>query len=122
MRRGPMIERSAAELLPLLLRGEVSAESLASAYLDAVRRREPIVRAFLHVDEASVLEQARRVDEKRRSGQPLGALAGLPVAVKDVLCVRGQPTTCASKILRNFVPPYDAHVVERLRAADAVLL
>src|SRR5207244_8378898 len=53
---------------------------------------------------------------------PLGALAGLPLALKDVLCVRGQPTTCASKILRNFVPPYDAHVVARLRQADAVLL
>src|SRR5438876_1221658 len=92
------------------------AEALANA---PDRRSDAKVRAFLHVDEASALEQARRVDGKRRSGQPLGALAGLPVAVKDVLCTRGQPTTCASKILKNFVPPYDAHVIGRLRAADA---
>src|SRR5207245_2592360 len=83
-----------SELLPLLARGEVSAEALTASYLDAIRRRDPKVRAFLHVDEASALEQARRVDDKRRAGQPLGALAGLPVAVKDVLCTRGQPTTC----------------------------
>jgi aspartyl-tRNA(Asn)/glutamyl-tRNA(Gln) amidotransferase subunit A len=117
-----MNERPASELLPLLARGEVSAEAVTAAYLDAIRRRDPKVRAFLHVDEASALEQARRVDGKRRTGQPLGALAGLPVALKDVLCTRGQPTTCASKILRNFVPPYDAHVVSRLRDADAVLI
>src|SRR5207248_11796561 len=70
----------------------------------------------------AALGQARCVDEKRRAGQPVGVLGGLPVAVKDVLCTRGQPTTCASKMLKNFVPPYDAHVVERLRAADAVLI
>ena len=62
------------------------------------------------------------MDAKRKAGRPLGALAGVPVAVKDVLCTKGVPTTCGSKMLENFVPPYDAHVVERLRAADAVLL
>src|SRR5262249_9114974 len=55
-------------------------------------------------------------------GEPLGPLAGVPVALKDVLCTRGQPTTCGSKILQHFVPPYDAHVVSRLKQADAVLL
>ena len=66
--------------------------------------------------------QARAVDAKRQRGEPVGLLAGLPVAVKDVLCIKGQPTTCGSKILQNYRPPYDAHVVERLRAADAVLI
>jgi aspartyl-tRNA(Asn)/glutamyl-tRNA(Gln) amidotransferase subunit A len=61
------------------------------------------------------------VDAKRAAGQPLGKLAGVPVAVKDVLCTKGVRTTCSSKILANFVPPYDAHAVERLRAEDAVL-
>jgi aspartyl-tRNA(Asn)/glutamyl-tRNA(Gln) amidotransferase subunit A len=117
-----MTERPASELLPLLRRGEVSAEALTGQFLDAIRRREPHVRAFLHLDEADALAQARAIDRKRQGGAPLGALAGLPVAVKDVLCVRGQPTTCGSKILQNFRPPYDAHVIERLRAADAVLL
>jgi aspartyl-tRNA(Asn)/glutamyl-tRNA(Gln) amidotransferase subunit A len=62
------------------------------------------------------------VDAKRQRGEPLGALAGIPIAVKDVLCTQGQPTTCGSKILQHFVPPYDAHVITRLRQADAVIL
>src|SRR5207253_2963259 len=84
--------------------------------------RDPTVRAFLHVDADSALEQARAVDLKHRRGEPLGPLAGVPVAIKDVLCTAGQPTTCGSKMLENFVPPYDAHVITRLKQADAVLL
>jgi aspartyl-tRNA(Asn)/glutamyl-tRNA(Gln) amidotransferase subunit A len=117
-----MSERTAVQLLDLLSRGEVTAEALAAEFLDAIRRRDPALGAFLHVDEAGALAAARAVDQKRRSGQPLGPLAGLPVAVKDVLCTADQPTTCASRILAGFRPPYDAHVVTRLRQADAVLL
>jgi aspartyl-tRNA(Asn)/glutamyl-tRNA(Gln) amidotransferase subunit A len=117
-----MIDRSAVQLLAALHQGEVSAEGLTGQFLEAIRQRDPLVQAFLLVDEAAALEQARAVDQKRRQGAPLGALAGLPVALKDVLCVQGQRTTCGSKILANFKPPYDAHVVSRLRQADAVLL
>src|SRR5262249_42198940 len=92
------------------------------AYLESIRQRDPTIRAFLFVDEQATLAQARAVDEKRSRGEPLGALAGLPVAIKDVLCTKGQPTTCGSKILQRFVPPYDAHVITRLKQADAVLL
>jgi aspartyl-tRNA(Asn)/glutamyl-tRNA(Gln) amidotransferase subunit A len=118
----PLIERTACDLLDALRRGEVTSEALTAESLQAIRQRDPLVRAFLHVDEAAALDQARAADAKRRRGEPLGPLAGLPVAVKDVLCTRGQPTTCASRSLRDFVPPYDAHVIERLRRADAVLL
>jgi aspartyl-tRNA(Asn)/glutamyl-tRNA(Gln) amidotransferase subunit A len=117
-----MIERPAAALVDLLGRQEISSEILTGQFLQAVRDREPRVRAFLHVNEAGALEQARAVDRRRRNGEPLGTLAGLPIAVKDVLCTQGQPTTCASKMLQNFVPPYDAHVVTRLMQADAVLI
>jgi aspartyl-tRNA(Asn)/glutamyl-tRNA(Gln) amidotransferase subunit A len=117
-----MIERSAAELLGLLSRGEVTSEALTDAYLQAIRQRDPKVQAFLHVDENAAREQARAIDVRRKEGGPLGLLAGLPIAVKDVLCTRGQPTTCGSKILRNYIPPYDAHVIEKVRQADAVLL
>ena len=114
--------KSATDLLALLSRGEVTSEALTSAFLQAIREREPKVQAFLHVDEASALGQARAVDARRQKREPVGLLAGLPIAVKDVLCTRGQPTTCGSKMLRNFVPPYDAHVIEKLRQADAVLI
>jgi aspartyl-tRNA(Asn)/glutamyl-tRNA(Gln) amidotransferase subunit A len=117
-----MIEQTAAELLPALSRGDVSSEALTGQFLRAIRQRDPQVRAFLHVDETAALDQARGIDVRRQKGEPLGLLGGLPVAVKDVLCTRGQPTTCGSKILQNFVPPYDAHVIERLRQADAVIL
>jgi aspartyl-tRNA(Asn)/glutamyl-tRNA(Gln) amidotransferase subunit A len=117
-----MIERTAAELATALSRGETSSEALTGAFLQAIRQRDPHVRAYLHVDEASVLEQARALDARRERGEPLGPLAGVPVALKDVLCTAGQPTTCGSKILERFVPPYDAHVVTRLKEAGAVLL
>jgi aspartyl-tRNA(Asn)/glutamyl-tRNA(Gln) amidotransferase subunit A len=117
-----VIERTAGQLLDLLRRGDTSAEALTGEFLQVIRRRDPQVRAFLRVDEAAALDQARAVDGKRRRGEPLGPLAGVPVAVKDVLCTHGQPTTCGSKILEHFVPPYDAHVITRLKQADAVLL
>src|SRR5207237_5215810 len=72
--------------------------------------------------EAAALEQARAADARRRRGEALGTLCGLPVAVKDVLCTAGVPTTCGSKVLEKFVPPYDAHAISRLKQADAVLL
>ena len=76
---------------------------------------------FVHLDQERVLDQARSIDTRRRSGEPLGPLAGVPVAIKDVLCVEGEPTTCASRMLKNFRPPYDATVIARLKAAGAVL-
>ena len=102
--------------------GAASAEAVTQAFLQATRERDPLIRAFLLVDEAKALEQAHGVDAKRRRGEPLGSLAGVPIAVKDVLCTAGMRTTCASKILQNFVPPYDATVVTKLKQADAVLL
>jgi len=114
--------RSAQELFSLVEQGDVSSVEIATDHLDAIEAHDGQVGAFLHVDREEVLKQATAVDEKRASGQPIGKLAGLPVAVKDLLCTQGVPTTCASKMLENFVPPYDAHVIERLKAEDAVIL
>lgn len=117
-----MLERTACELLELMAKGDASAEAVTQSFLQSIRQRDSRIRAFLLVDEAQALTQARAVDAKRRRGEPLGALAGLPIAVKDVLCTAGVPTTCGSKILQNFVPPYDAAVIARLKSADAVIL
>src|SRR5262245_11765075 len=117
-----MIERTAAEFRQLFASGEISATDIVQVFLDAIRQRDPRIKAFLHVDDTGAIVRARVVDGKRSRGETLGPLAGVPAALKDVLCVRAQPATCGSKILRNFVPPYDAHVVARLRQADAILV
>jgi aspartyl-tRNA(Asn)/glutamyl-tRNA(Gln) amidotransferase subunit A len=106
----------------LLRRREVSATELVRATLDRIAVVDPMVRAYLVVTEQAALEQARIVDGKIAAGEALAPLAGIPLAIKDVICTRGVPTTCASKILEAYVPPYDATVVQRLRAQDAVLL
>src|SRR5579884_1122919 len=117
-----LTDRTALELLDALARGETTAEALTAEYLQVIRSRDPQILAFLHVDEAGALEQARAIDMRRSRGEPLGPLAGTPVALKDVLCTRGRPTTCGSRILEQFVPPYDAFVVSRLKEAGAVLI
>lgn len=109
-------------ILARLHEGALPAEAVADSCLRAIREGDGRINAFLHVNENAVLDQARAVDAKRRAGAALGPLAGLPVAIKDVLCTKGEPTTCGSRILQNFVPPYDATVIARLRAADAVLI
>lgn len=113
---------SAAELLNLQTAGELTAEQIVMAALASIRSTDDTIHAYTHVAEEAAIQTARDVDRKRRSGEPLGPLAGIPVAVKDVLCTRDMPTTCSSQMLRDFQPPYDATVVARLRAADAVLV
>ena len=113
---------TATELVRQLAAGEVTSVELTRRCLDRIDRHDGAVRAFLRVDPAAALAQAEEIDRRRKAGKPLGRLAGLPVAVKDVLCTQGEPTTCASRMLENFRPPYDATVVAKLKAADAVLI
>ncbi|MCH8923918.1 MAG: Asp-tRNA(Asn)/Glu-tRNA(Gln) amidotransferase subunit GatA [Planctomycetes bacterium] len=117
-----LIELSATELLEQLSQGEVSSQQVTRAFLDAIESRDGAVRAFLRVDADAALARAEAIDERRGRGERIGPLGGLPVAVKDVLCTKGEVTSCASKMLENFRPPYDATVIARLRSADAVIL
>jgi aspartyl-tRNA(Asn)/glutamyl-tRNA(Gln) amidotransferase subunit A len=113
---------TAASLLGLMDKGSVSAEQVTRAYLDRAERLDGAIHAFLHRDPESALAKAREVDARRKSGQPVGRLAGVPIAIKDVLCTKGVSTTCGSRMLENFRPPYDATVIKKLAEADAIVI
>ncbi|RCW39122.1 aspartyl/glutamyl-tRNA(Asn/Gln) amidotransferase subunit A [Halopolyspora algeriensis] len=113
---------TAAELAAKLAAGEVSSVEVTRAYLDRIAAVEPAVHAFLHVDEEGALAAARRADEDRAAGRASSELAGVPLALKDVLTTSDMPTTCGSKMLEGWTPPYDATVTRRLREAGVVLL
>ena len=102
--------------------GAATPSRVVGEYLDRIERLDPQVRAFLTVTRDEALGQAAEADARFKAGVPRGPLDGVPIALKDVLCTRGIRTTCGSRILEGFVPPYDATVVARLRAAGAVLL
>jgi aspartyl-tRNA(Asn)/glutamyl-tRNA(Gln) amidotransferase subunit A len=105
----------------LLHEKQLSSVELTGAFLTRLKKVEPSVKAFVTVTEDLALEQARRADEAIAAGN-IGPLTGIPLAIKDVICTRGVRTTCSSKMLENFVPPYDATVMEKLNAAGAVML
>jgi aspartyl-tRNA(Asn)/glutamyl-tRNA(Gln) amidotransferase subunit A len=117
-----LIRDNASVLASAIAEGEVSSEEVTRAHLDRIAAVDERVHAFLHVDSDGAIAAAKRVDAKRAAGAKLGPLAGVPLALKDVLAMKGQPTTAGSKILEGWIPPYDAAVVERLRAADIIIL
>ncbi|MGZ4483293.1 MAG: Asp-tRNA(Asn)/Glu-tRNA(Gln) amidotransferase subunit GatA [Nocardioidaceae bacterium] len=117
-----LTRRTAAELADLLAAGETSSVEITQAHLDRIAEVDGAVHAFLHVDAEGALGAAREADARRGSGAAASALDGIPIAVKDVLATRGLPTTCGSRILEGWVPPYDATVVARLREAGLPIL
>ncbi|HVD28761.1 MAG TPA: amidase, partial [Mycobacteriales bacterium] len=112
-----------AELGAAIASGDTSAVEATRAHLDRIGAVDERVHAFLHVDADGALAAARAVDDRRAAGDgPASPLAGVPLALKDVIVTQGVPTTCGSRILSGWVPPYDAHVNERLKAAGVVVL
>jgi len=105
-----------------LAAGTITSVELVRAHLDRIRAVDEAVHAFLHVDEEGALAAAAASDARRERGEPASPLDGVPIAVKDVLATRGMPTTCGSRILEGWVPPYDATVVTRLREAGLPIL
>lgn len=117
-----LLELTATEQLRQLEAGELTSVDLTEASLERIAQVESRVQAFTHLEADAARRQAADVDRRRRQKDRLGRLAGLPVAVKDVLCTRDAPTSCASRMLADFRPPYDATVIRQLRAADAILI
>ncbi|RZS39070.1 aspartyl/glutamyl-tRNA(Asn/Gln) amidotransferase subunit A [Herbihabitans rhizosphaerae] len=114
---------TAAELAEKIRTKETSAVEVTQSHLDRINQVDSAVHAFLHIDTEGALGAARAVDDGIASGQPPASpLAGVPLALKDVLTTKGVPTTCGSKMLEGWVPPYDATVTARLRAAGVVIL
>ena len=117
-----ILELSATELAKKIKAGEITSEEAAKASLAQIAKEDQKIRAYLTVDEEKVLARAKEVDNGIRSGKYTGPLAGVPIAVKDNICTKDMRTTCASKILENFVPFYDATAVTRITDAGMVIL
>jgi len=117
-----LTRQTAAVLANAIATKEVSAVEVTQAHLDRITAVDDKVHAFLHVTAQAALEQAKSVDAKVAAGVKLGPLAGVPLGLKDVLAMKGEPTTAGSKILEGWRPPYDSTVVQRLRAADIIIL
>jgi aspartyl-tRNA(Asn)/glutamyl-tRNA(Gln) amidotransferase subunit A len=113
---------SAEEIAAEVTAGTRSAVEVVAAYAAQADRTAGTLGTYLHRMTESALADAAAIDRRRAAKEPLGSLAGVPIAIKDNICVRGVPATCGSRMLEGYRPPYDAHVIERLRAADAVIV
>ncbi|SDE21448.1 Asp-tRNA(Asn)/Glu-tRNA(Gln) amidotransferase subunit GatA [Auraticoccus monumenti] len=122
MSTSPHLTSTAADLAAGIAAGTFSSEEVTRAHLDRIAAVDTEVHAFLHVDGERALEAARAVDAKVAAGEPVGPLAGVPLGLKDVLTMQGAPTTCGSRILQGWYPPYDATVTTRLLQAGLVVL
>ncbi|CAN2188406.1 GatA Asp-tRNAAsn/Glu-tRNAGln amidotransferase A subunit and related amidases [Candidatus Nanopelagicaceae bacterium] len=117
-----MINKTAAQMSDALAKGETTSVELTQAHLDRVAAVDGQIKAFLHVDTEGALAQAKDVDARRAKGEKLSPIAGIPLALKDVLAQKGVPTTAGSKILQGWRPPYDSTVVSKLKSAGVVIM
>ena len=117
-----IIKLSAREMRKKLKLKEISSRDIVEAHLNRIGEMENKINAFITLTEEEALKAADRVDEKIKNGEELGPLAGIPIGIKDNIMTNGIRTTCASKMLENFIPPYDATVVEKIKKADGIIL
>lgn len=115
-------ELSASSIKEKIINREISAQEVVEDLFEWIALKEPSVKAYISLDKEGALLKAKEVDEKLSNGGKVGLLAGIPVAIKDNICTSGMKTTCASKILEDFTPPYDAFVVKRIKEEDAVII
>ncbi|TET27645.1 Asp-tRNA(Asn)/Glu-tRNA(Gln) amidotransferase subunit GatA [Candidatus Aerophobetes bacterium] len=112
----------AHQLHQLIQDREISIQELTRSIFQRIEEVEDKIKAFLSLDEEGAMEEAGRLDRKLSQGERLGPLGGIPIAVKDIICLKGRRTTCGSRILEDFCPPYSATVLQRLKEADAIIV
>ena len=117
-----IIDLTVHELQEKLAKKEITSKEIVEAYVNRINEREKDIDAFLTVLSDEALKKAEEVDEKRKNGENLGNFAGIPIGIKDNMCTKGIRTTCASKILENFISPYDATVIEKINAENIINL
>ena len=117
-----LYEYTVHELVEKLEKGEVTSEEITRSYFDRIKEIDPKVKAYVSTLEDEAIAKAKKVDEDRKSGKPVSKFAGIPIGIKDNMCITGTKTTCSSKMLEKFVAPYDATVIEKLKNEDAVVL
>ena len=117
-----LLKLTALELGRKIQAGEVSVKEAVRAVIEQIREAEPLIHSYVTVDEEGAFAQAEEIQKKIDAGELTGPLAGVPVAVKDNMCIKGQLTTCSSRILSNFKPTYTAEAVENLKKAGAVII
>ena len=117
-----LYEYTVHELVEMLEKGEVTSEEITRSYFERIKEVEPKVKAYVSTLEDEAIATAKKVDEDRKAGKPVSKFAGIPIGIKDNMCITGTKTTCSSKMLENFVAPYDATVIEKLKKEDAVVL
>ena len=117
-----LYEYTVHELIEKLEKGEVTSEEITRSYFDRIKEIDPKVKAYVSTLEDEAIAKAKKVDEDRKAGKPVSKFAGIPIGIKDNMCITGTKTTCSSKMLENFVAPYDATVIEKLNKEDLVYL
>lgn len=117
-----MHQKSIQELSQLLANKKISSVELTQEFLNRIKKHNEVLNAFITVTDHQALKQAAYADEQRASGENINPLLGIPLAQKDIFCTKGIRTSCGSKMLDNFISPYDAHTVEQLSQAGSVLL
>ncbi len=115
-------ELKATEIREKVVSGEASCVEITKEFIENIKKEDEVIQGFITISEEEALKKAEEIDRKVKNGEKLGKLAGIPIAVKDNICTDGIRTTCASKMLGDFVPPYDANVTRKLKEEDAVII
>lgn len=117
-----IVELTAIEMKENLEKKRISARDIVEAHIDRIEKVEEELNAFITISKEEALKSADRIDQKVRNGEKLGPLAGIPIGIKDNIVTKDIRTTCGSKMLENFVPPYESTVVEKIRKGDGIIL